>query len=131
MPCRAGRPLATLLAEDNGAFGAVVAPLLLERMGIKVGDELLVGNARFRINGTIVTEPDSISDGFGFAPRFLTSRDGLFASGLVATGSLVEHAYKIRFSDPAPAAEAIRERAQAEHPTADGRSAAATARPRR
>jgi putative ABC transport system permease protein len=112
------QPLSNLLAEDNGAFGAVVAPLLLERMGIKVGDELLVGNARFRINGTIVTEPDSISDGFGFAPRFLTSRNGLFASGLVATGSLVEHAYKIRYADPPPTAEAIRERAQAEHPTA-------------
>ncbi len=51
------RPLADLLAVGGNVYGAVVAPLLLERMNSKVGDELLLGNARFRITGTIVTEP--------------------------------------------------------------------------
>lgn len=112
------RPLAELLAADGDVHGALVAPLLLERMNSRVGDELLIGNARFRITGTIVTEPDAISDGFGFAPRVLTSRSGLLASGLVATGSLVEHAYKIRFNSPNESATAIREAAQRELPTA-------------
>lgn len=112
------RPLAELLSTDGNIHGALVAPLLLERMNSRVGDELLIGNARFRITGTIVTEPDAISDGFGFAPRVLTSRDALFASGLVATGSLVEHAYKIRFKTPTETAATIREAAQREFPTA-------------
>lgn len=112
------RPLADLLAVEGNVYGAVVAPLLLERMNSKVGDELLLGNARFRITGTIVTEPDAVSDGFGFAPRFLTSRKALFASGLVATGSLVEHAYKIRYSDPNTSPETLRQRAQANFPAA-------------
>lgn len=112
------RPLAELLAADGDVYGAIVAPLLLERMNSRVGDEFLLGNARFRITGTIVTEPDAVSDDFGFAPRFLTSRKALFASGLVATGSLVEHAYKIRYDDPTTNPDTIRSRAQAEFPSA-------------
>jgi putative ABC transport system permease protein len=93
------QPLQTLIAKQGDAYGAVAAPLMLERLGIKVGDELLLGNARLKLTGTVVDEPDALSDGFGFAPRLLLSRDALFASGLVQTGSLVEHAYKIKLND--------------------------------
>lgn len=92
-------PLSQLLAKQGDAFGAVVAPLLLDRLGLTLGDEILIGNARVRITGTIVTEPDAISEGFGLAPRLLTSRQALQATGLIQTGSLVETAYKIRFTD--------------------------------
>lgn len=112
------RPLAELIAMRDGRFGAVAAPLLLERLGLSVGDEMLIGKARFVVTGSIVTEPDAISDGFGFAPRLLTSREALKASGLIETGSLVEHAYKIRLSAPAPGGEAIRQKAQNELPDA-------------
>lgn len=95
------RPLSELLAANGDAYGAIAAPLLLERLGIKVGDEVLLGNAKLRLTGTVVDEPDALSDGFGFAPRLMVSRDALFASGLVQTGSLVEHAYKIKLNDPA------------------------------
>ncbi|WP_440983432.1 ABC transporter permease, partial [Shinella sumterensis] len=87
------RPLSELLAANGDAYGAIAAPLLLERLGIKVGDEVLLGNVKLRLTGTVVDEPDALSDGFGFAPRLMVSRDALFASGLVQTGSLVEHAY--------------------------------------
>ncbi|MDL2404073.1 ABC transporter permease [Rhizobium calliandrae] len=94
------QPLSTLLAAKDGTWGAVVAPLLLERLNLKVGSELLLGNTKLRITGTVKTEPDSVSEGFGFAPRLLTSRDALVASGLITTGSLVEQVYKIRLDDP-------------------------------
>lgn len=93
-------PLSRLLAKQGETYGAVAAPLLLERLGIKLGDELLVGNVRLKLSGTVVTEPDALSDGFGFAPRLLISREALTASGLIQSGSLVEHAYKIRLNDP-------------------------------
>ncbi|TDK34463.1 ABC transporter permease [Rhizobium deserti] len=111
------KPLAELLGKRGETFGAVVAPLLLERLGLKQGDELLLGNARIILNGTIINEPDSLSDGFGFAPRLLLSRDALAASGLVSTGSLVEHAYKIRLKDPANRS-ALTARANSEFPSA-------------
>lgn len=93
-------PLAGLLGQENGRFGALAAPLLLERLNVKVGDELLLGSIRLRISGTLVTEPDALSEGFGFAPRLLLSQQALQASGLIQTGSLVEHAYKIKLNDP-------------------------------
>ncbi|SME97567.1 putative ABC transport system permease protein [Xaviernesmea oryzae] len=94
-------PLSDLLAGNGETFGALAAPLLLERLGLKEGDQLLLGNARLTLRGTITAEPDALSDGFGFAPRLLVSRDALTASGLITTGSLVETAYKVRLDDPA------------------------------
>ncbi len=111
------QPLANLLARQGDGFGAVAAPLLLDRLGISVGDDILLGNARIRISGTIAREPDALSDGFGFAPRLMVSADALDASGLVQTGSLVEHGYKVRISDPTQVA-AVRSDAEKRFPAA-------------
>ena len=102
-------PLAALLS--------VAAPLLLDRLGLAVGDELLLGNVKLSITGTVKTEPDALSEGFGFAPRLLVSRRALEASGLIQTGSLVEHAYKIRLQDKR-AISGIQARASREFPSA-------------
>ncbi|WP_312365400.1 ABC transporter permease [Ensifer sp.] len=111
------QPLGDLLARQGDGFGAVAAPLLLDRLGISVGDEILLGNARIRISGTIVREPDALSDGFGFAPRLMVSAEALDASGLVQTGSLVEHGYKVKLGDPAQVA-AVRSDAEKRFPAA-------------
>lgn len=110
-------PLGGMLAENNGAFDALAAPLLLERLGIKTGDEILLGNARIRVAGLIVREPDALSDGFGFAPRLLLSDKALAASGLVQTGSLVEHVYKVKVTDPT-SVPALRRQAEEKFPQA-------------
>ncbi|MBB2684239.1 UNVERIFIED_ORG: putative ABC transport system permease protein [Rhizobium etli] len=110
-------PLAALLSAQSGTYGAVAAPLLLDRLGLAVGDELLLGNVKLSITGTVKTEPDALSEGFGFAPRLLVSRRALDASGLIQTGSLVEHAYKIRLEDRS-AISGIQARASREFPSA-------------
>ncbi|MBY5332548.1 ABC transporter permease [Rhizobium leguminosarum] len=110
-------PLAALLSSQSGTYGAVAAPLLLDRLGLTVGDELLLGNVKLSITGTVKTEPDALSEGFGFAPRLLVSRQALQASGLIQTGSLVEHAYKIRLDDKG-AMSGIQARASKEFPSA-------------
>ncbi|MGZ2485686.1 putative ABC transport system permease protein [Rhizobium pisi] len=110
-------PLTALLAGEGGTYGAVAAPLLLDRLGLSVGDELLLGNVKLSITGTVKTEPDALSEGFGFAPRLLVSRRALEASGLIQTGSLVEHAYKIRLEDKAQMS-GIQARAAREFPSA-------------
>ncbi|MBB3976922.1 putative ABC transport system permease protein [Rhizobium azooxidifex] len=112
-------PLARLTADDGGTFGALAAPLLLERLGVRVGDELLLGTARVRITATIDREPDALSDGFGLAPRLLISNDALAATGLVQTGSLVEHQYKVRLDAPTSRAIAeVRRQAERQFPSA-------------
>lgn len=88
-----------LFGTRGTEYGAAAAPLLMERLGLVVGDSIGLGNATFRINATIVSEPDLVSDGLGFAPRLLLSLEGLRSSGLVQPGSLVEHRYKLRIAN--------------------------------
>jgi putative ABC transport system permease protein len=124
---------ADLLGERDGAFGAAAPDLLFDRLGLQIGDYLMLGSQKFQLKARIITEPDQISDGFGFAPRLLVSMEGLRAAGLIQPGSLVEHVYKIAL--PAAVGEEaiklIRERATAEFPEAGwsirDRSAAAPA----
>ena len=110
-------PLPDLLAKDSDGFGALAAPLLLERLGLRQGDQILLGNVKLTLRGTIAAEPDALSDGFGFAPRLLIGREALLASGLITTGSLVEHAYKIKLYDPSIRAT-LTGRANREFPSA-------------
>ena len=83
---------------ENGAYGAAAPDLLFERLGLKVGDRLMLGGKPFQLRAKLVNEPDQISDGFNFAPRLMISLDGLKASGLVQPGSLVEYRYKVRLA---------------------------------
>jgi putative ABC transport system permease protein len=113
-------PSAELFGERDGVFGAAAPDLLFERLGVEIGQRVLLGTATFELRASLVTEPDAASDGFGFAPRLLLSLDGLRASGLVQPGSLVEHAYKVRIEGGTgePDLIAIRDRAAREFPQA-------------
>jgi len=107
-------------AERDDAWGVAVQPILLERLGLAVGDSLLIGDSRFAIRATIRSEPDALSDGIGLAPRVIMSLEALEASGLIQPGSLVERVYKIRMAQGATNTEidtAI-DTANEAHPTA-------------
>jgi putative ABC transport system permease protein len=109
-----------LFGPQGGVFGAAAQELLLERLGMKLGDRLKLGNAEYELRATITGEPDALSDGAGLAPRLMVSRTALAESGLVQPGSLVEHTYKLRLppGTSEPEIEAIRERAAQEFPQA-------------
>ncbi|QOF69271.1 ABC transporter permease [Aminobacter sp. SR38] len=113
-------PRAELFAERSGIFGAAAPDLLFERLNLKLGDRIKLGSVTFELRAKLVTEPDAVSDGFGFAPRLLVSMEGLSTSGLIQPGSLVEHAYKLRMPVGTSEAEVadVRERANAEFPEA-------------
>ena len=103
-----------------GVFGAAAPDLLFERLRLKLGQRIMLGSATFELRARIVTEPDAVSDGFGFAPRLMVSLDGLRATGLIQPGSLVEFAYKVRLANGASDAQlaTIREKAGSEFPQA-------------
>jgi len=88
-----------LFGLQDGAYGAVAPALLLERLHLSIGDRLMLGGQAFEIRSELITEPDLVSESFGFAQRLMISLEGLEASGLVQPGSLVEHAYKIRLDE--------------------------------
>jgi len=90
-----------LFGLRDGAFGAAAPALLLERLGLSLGDRIMLGSQSFELRAELVTEPDFVSESFGFAPRLMVSLEGLSASGLVQPGSLVEHVYKVRLEGDA------------------------------
>ncbi|MGB5799074.1 MAG: FtsX-like permease family protein, partial [Mesorhizobium sp.] len=102
-----------LFGEKNGVFGAAAPDLLFERLGLKLGDRVQLGSASFELRAKLVSEPDAISDGFGFAPRLLISMQGLTASGLIQPGSLVQHIYRLRLTPAASDARVRQVEAQA------------------
>jgi putative ABC transport system permease protein len=69
---------------QNG--GAVVAPLLLERLQLRVGDSIKIGESTFQIRGVIENEPGS-GGGFRLGPRVFIERSAVEATGLVGFGS--------------------------------------------
>lgn len=86
-------------SHQNGAYGAAVSQLLLDRLGLKLGDRILLGSERFELRAIIDSEPDMLGSGMALAPRFLTSDEGVRASGLIQPGSLVNYIYKIALPD--------------------------------
>jgi putative ABC transport system permease protein len=109
-----------LFGERDTIWGAAAPDMLFERLGLSDGARIKLGGATFELRARIVTEPDLVSDGFGFAPRLMVSLDGLRASGLIQPGSLVEHAYKIKLAAGTPESgiTAISDQAKAEFPEA-------------
>jgi putative ABC transport system permease protein len=80
-------PLATLLAGD----GAVVQRALLDRLGVVVGDRLVLGEAPVTIRGVVDVEPDRAASLVTLGPRVFVSVETLARSGLVTFGSRVRH----------------------------------------
>lgn len=66
--------------------GALVAPLLLERLGLRVGDSIKIGESTFEIRGQFDYEPGS-GGGFRLGPRVFIARAAMEATGLTGFGS--------------------------------------------
>jgi putative ABC transport system permease protein len=100
-----------LACEDDGICGAAAEQSLLDRLHVRRGDLMKLGNATFRVMAALDKEPDRISTGFSLGPRLLISVKGLPATGLVTPESLVNYTYRIALSgapaDPVQARTAI------------------------
>ncbi len=74
------------------AAGTVWVPdILLTRLNAAVGDELKIGDSKFKVAAIITKEPDSVLDYFGIAPRAMLNRGDLAATHLVQVGSRVKY----------------------------------------
>lgn len=109
-------PVADLLGEKNGHYGAIVAQALLDRLKLKIGDQLLLGDIALDIRAVLENEPDALSETIGFAPRLMIGQEALSSSGLIQTGSLVRYNYKIRFTGAKPDLKALEKAAKDKFP---------------
>lgn len=88
-------PLDRLLAGD----GAVVAPDLLARLGVEVGEELVLGGHSVRIAGIIRAEPGFVADAFRLGPRVIVSEATLARTDLERFGSTIVYRTLVRLAD--------------------------------
>ncbi len=87
---------AARLAELLDETRAVVAPEILDRLDLAVGDELKIGGESFRVAGTVHEEPDRITGALRMGPRLFVSAAGLERAGLERLGSRVIYRTLVR-----------------------------------
>jgi putative ABC transport system permease protein len=95
--------------EDGKSFrdaiadnGAVVDPMLLERLGLKVGDRFRIGQAEIEVRGVLKAEPDAVADRLTYGPRIFVSLATLDKTALVKPGTLIRWRYAIKLPPDAP-----------------------------
>ena len=89
----------------------VDAPLL-DALGLRMGDPLLLGDASLRIARIIVIEPDRGAGFMSFAPRVMLNERDLPATGLVQPASRLTYRYAV--TGPAAAVKSFNDWAEAE-----------------
>ena len=88
-------PLAEAIGVRDGVAGAVAEPALLARLGVSVGDTLVLGDLEVQLRAVIDLEPDRTAGVFSLGPRLMVSAETLDATGLVRLGSLIETRYRM------------------------------------
>jgi len=96
-------PLYGTLLVESGVYRfpapdeVYIERVVLERLGLVPGEELMIGTVGYRIQGIIVGEPDALVQGFRLAPRLILSEAGLLRAGLVLAESRSAYEYRFRF----------------------------------
>jgi len=86
---------ATLLAGRDGLPGAALDPLLIDRLGLSIGDSFRLGTQDFALMAALIRQPDTIGTSFGLGPPSLVGIESLRTSGLVGAGSMFDTSYRL------------------------------------
>ncbi|WP_299402183.1 FtsX-like permease family protein [uncultured Roseobacter sp.] len=102
-------PLEAALADQGGLPGAVMEQVLVDRLGISVGDTFRLGTQTFRLTALLAREPDSAAGGFALGPRTIVRTPSLENSTLLAPGTLFSTKYRLKLPENADLAALKRE----------------------
>ncbi|MCY7346719.1 MAG: FtsX-like permease family protein [Pyrinomonadaceae bacterium] len=101
-------PLVGTFTMANGAVfdykllenrGAVVAPILLEKLNLKIGDKIRVGEADFQIRDTFEREPGGGAGGFRLGARVFVEKKAFDEAGITRTGGRIRRRILYRTAD--------------------------------
>jgi putative ABC transport system permease protein len=104
------RPLADALGLQDGRYGLLAEPIVLDRLGLHPGDVVRLGTAAFRVSGALTHEPDRVATAAILGPRVLIPAEALPATGLLAPGAMVRYAVRLTAPDAPALAAAIHDR---------------------
>ena len=93
---RGGTPYRHALLRDRGAL---VRPELLTQLGIREGDQILIGNLPFIIRGVIEHEPGRRVGGFSLGPRVIVDYGALTQAGLLSFGSRARYQVMLKVDE--------------------------------
>ncbi|HEY0505742.1 MAG TPA: FtsX-like permease family protein [Lysobacter sp.] len=82
-----------------------------DTLGAKLGDQVALGDAHFRLAALVVQEPDAALDYFNVAPKVFLNLADVQSTGLVQEGSRIR--YRLVVAGPAAAVEQFVETARA------------------
>ena len=100
-----GIELADALSIRDGLPGAILHPVLKERLGLEIGDTFQLGLKEFRFSAVLESEPDSAVSGFGIGPRTIVRTEDLEGTGLLGPGTLYSTKYRLKFPPSASLTE--------------------------
>ncbi len=104
-----------VVLEGGGKVGpgmAAAQPVLADKLGLKPGDRLQLGQATLTYAGTLVEEPDRAGDGFGFGPGLVVDVKDLERAELITLGSLFTSELRVKLK-PGVSVDTARERLEA------------------
>lgn len=87
--------LAEAFAGSQGRPGAIMAPLLADRMDLSIGDTFRLGRQEFVLSALMTLEPDGVSSGFSLGPRTVVLLRDLAEADLLGPGTLFETQYRL------------------------------------
>lgn len=88
-------PLTEAMDGMDNLPGAVMDPILVERLGLSIGNHFALGTQDFVLMAALLTEPDAAADGFTLGPRTLVRTRDLMTSGLLQPGTLFSTKYRL------------------------------------
>ena len=89
-------PLKDLFAGQKRRPGVAIDPVLIDRLGLEIGDTVRIGTKDFALMAALERIPDGAASGFALGPPTLVARETLEGSGLLTPGTLFETEYRIR-----------------------------------
>ena len=93
--------LSEALGARDGRWGVVMEPLLIERLGLEIGDPVRLGSGTYELRAALERAPDAAASGFALGPRTLIRTEALEGSGLLQPGSLYEAEVRITLPEDA------------------------------
>jgi putative ABC transport system permease protein len=106
---RPAQPLANALRRQDGKYGLLAEQVVLDRLGLHLGDTARIGTATFRVAGTLTHEPDRVATAAILGPRVLIAADALPSTHLISPGAMVRYAIRVTANDPTRIAREIRQ----------------------
>ncbi len=83
------------LNGSGGLPGSVMDPVLIDRLGLEIGESFRLGTQEFILSSALLREPDGIPGGFGLGPRTIVRTEALALSGLLQPGTLFNASYRL------------------------------------